>query len=108
VVFHPLEKSHLISIIDLLIDEMNRELVEQELIVELAQDVKEWLLNQYYKPAYGARPMRRAIQREIGDPLSEEILRGNFRGSHKIRVLLEANTPVFVVADESPVLSGIN
>jgi ATP-dependent Clp protease ATP-binding subunit ClpC len=52
--------------------------------------------------------MRRALQKEIEDPLSEEILKGSFKGSHKIRVLLEANTPVFVVADESPVLSGIN
>jgi ATP-dependent Clp protease ATP-binding subunit ClpC len=108
VVFHPLAKNHLMAIIDLLVEELNKELIEQELIVELSQDVKEWLLDQYYKPAYGARPMRRALQKEIEDPLSEEILKGNFKGAHKIRVLLEANTPVFVVADESPVLSGIN
>jgi len=108
VVFHPLAKNHLIAIIDLLVEEMNKELIEQELIIELSQEVKEWLLDQYYKPAYGARPMRRALQKEIEDPLSEEILKGNFKGSHKIRVLLEANTPVFVVADESPVLLGIN
>lgn len=108
VVFHPLDKNHLMAIIDLLVEEMNRELIEQELIVELSQDVKEWLLDHYYKPAYGARPMRRAIQKEIEDPLSEEILKGNFKGSHKIKVLLEANIPVFVVADESPALLGIN
>jgi ATP-dependent Clp protease ATP-binding subunit ClpA len=52
--------------------------------------------------------MRRAIQREIEDTLSEEILKGNFKGGHKIRVLLESGTPVFVIADEASVLSGVN
>src|SRR5512143_3778585 len=64
VVFHPLEKAHLISIIDLLIEETNKQLIEQELVVEVSQEVKEWILEHYYKPAYGARPMRRAIQKE--------------------------------------------
>lgn len=107
VVFHPLEKKHLISIIDLLIEETNRQLLEQELVIEVSQDVKEWVLDQYYKPSYGARPMRRAIQKVIEDQLSEEILRGRFRGIHKIRVLLEAGTPIFVPAEE-PVLTEVS
>lgn len=101
VVFHPLDKKHLISIIDLLIDETNRQLLEQELVIEVSQDVKEWILEQYYKPAYGARPMKRAIQKVIEDQLSEEILRGRFRGIHKIRVLIEAGTPIFIPAEEA-------
>ncbi len=108
VVFHPLDKNHLLSVIDLLVEEMNKELIDQELVVELSHEVKEWLLDKHYKPAYGARPMRRAIQREIEDTLSEEILRGNFKGGHKIKVLLEAGIPVFVIADEASVLSGVN
>jgi len=108
VVFHPLEKGHLLSIIDLLISELNRELVDQELILEMSQDVKDWLLERYYKPAYGARPMRRAIQKEIENPLSEEILKGKFRGSNKIRVVLEAETPVFLVMDQAPALTGVS
>jgi len=108
VVFHPLDKIHLLSVIDLLVEEMNRELIDQELVVELSPEVKEWLLDKHYKPAYGARPMRRAIQREIEDTLSEEILKGNFKGGHKIKVLLESGVPVFVIADEASVLSGVN
>lgn len=108
VVFHPLDKNHLLSVIDLLVEEMNKELIDQELVVELSHEVKEWLLDKHFKPAYGARPMRRAIQREIEDTLSEEILKGNFKGGHKIRVLLESGTPVFVIADEASVLSGVN
>lgn len=108
VVFHPLEKQHLISIIDLLIDETNSQLIEQDIILDVSAEVKEWILEHYYKPSYGARPMRRAIQKVIEDPLSEEILKGRFKGSNKIKVLLEAETPIFVAEEEAPVLSGVN
>jgi len=97
-----------LSIIDLLVHETNKQLLDQELFIEVSQEVKEWILNQFYKPAYGARPMRRAIQKVIEDPLSEEILRGNFKGIYKIKVILEANTPVFVTSEEAAVLSGIS
>lgn len=108
VVFHPLEKTHLLSIIDLIVNETNKQLLEQDLIIEVSQEVKEWILDRFYKPAYGARPMRRAIQKVIEDPLSEEILKGNFKGIYKIKVVLEAGTPVFVTSEEVGVLSGIN
>ncbi|PKL51645.1 MAG: ATP-dependent Clp protease ATP-binding subunit ClpC [Nitrospira bacterium HGW-Nitrospira-1] len=108
VVFHPLEKTHLLSIIDLLIYETNRQLLEQEMYIEVTQEVKEWILDKFYKPAYGARPMRRAIQKVIEDPLSEEILKGNFKGVYKIKLIMEAGAPVFVTSEEAAVLSGIN
>jgi ATP-dependent Clp protease ATP-binding subunit ClpC len=108
VVFHPLDRNHLISIIDLLITETNRQLIEQELLVEVSAEVKEWILDRYYKPSYGARPMRRAIQKEIEDPLSEEILKGRFKGAGKIRVVLEGGGTAFVAAEEESVLSGVN
>jgi ATP-dependent Clp protease ATP-binding subunit ClpC len=107
VVFHPLEKSHLVSIIDLLMDETNRKLLDQELIVELDHDVKEWIIEKYYQPTYGARPMRRAIQRDIEDQLAEEILKGRFKGINKVRVVLEGGVPAFVEVDK-PVLTGVN
>jgi len=110
VVFHPLEKLHLLSIIDLLIEETNRMLIEQqELVVEVSQEVKEWLIKHYYQPTYGARPMRRAVQKIIEDPLSEEILLGKFKSVHKIKVILEGDKPVFVDAEEAvSILTGAN
>ena len=108
VVFHPLEKEQLFSIIDLLINETNKLIIEQGLLVELDQSVKEWMVKNYYQPNYGARPMRRAVQKEIEDPLSEELLKGRFKGTHKIKVVLEAGTPVFLEAEESQILSGVN
>lgn len=108
VVFHPLEKEHLFSIIDLLVNETNRQLIEQGILVELDQPVKEWIVKKFYQPNYGARPMRRALQKVIEDPLSEELLKGRFKGVHKIKVVLEAETPVFVEAEEAEILSGVN
>ncbi|HLA00942.1 MAG TPA: ATP-dependent Clp protease ATP-binding subunit [Thermodesulfovibrionales bacterium] len=108
VVFHPLEKDHLLSIIDLLVEETNRMLIEKELVIEVSQEVKEWIIKRYYQPTYGARPMRRAIQKEITDPLSEELLKGTFKGLHKIHVVLEGNMPAFVAAEETSILSGVN
>ncbi len=88
VVFHPLEESHLMAIIDLLIGETNKKLSEYGFVIAVSKEVKHWILNKYYQPAYGARPMRRAIAREIEDPLSEEILKGRFKGTNLIKVEL--------------------
>ena len=108
VVFHPLDKNHLYSIIDLLIAETNRQLVEQEIVLEVTDEVKEWLVDKYYQTVYGARPMRRAIQKEIEDHLSEEILKGRFEGANKVIVALEEGRPAFKVAHEEELLASVN
>ncbi|MEW6675247.1 MAG: ATP-dependent Clp protease ATP-binding subunit [Nitrospirota bacterium] len=109
VVFHPLEKEHLLSIIDLLVEETNKLLLEHGLTIEVSQEVKEWIIKHYYQPAHGARPMRRAVQKAIEDPLSEEILKGRFKGINRIKVILEGDTPAFVEAEEAvSFLSGVN
>jgi len=107
VVFHPLQKEHLLSIIDLLLIETNRKLAEHALTIDVSYEVKEWLLNKYYQAAYGARPMRRAIAKEIEDPLSEDLLKGNFRNAPVIKVMLEDQRIVFSGAKET-VLTSVN
>jgi len=85
VVFHPLTNAHLLQIIDLLMNELNLQMLQSRNIhVEVSQDVKEWLIRENYQTTYGARPMRRAIQKHITDPLSEEMLRGRFKDAQKI------------------------
>lgn len=107
VVFHPLDKTHLLSIIDLLLAETNKMLLDQNIFIEVEQAVKEWLIDKYYQPVYGARPMRRAVQKEIEDPLSEEILKGSFKESGRVKVKLADNSPIFVEV-ENPILTGVN
>ncbi len=99
VVFQPLEREHLIDIIDMLVSELNDRLIDQELNVELSDECKEWILEKFYQPTYGARPMRRAIQKTIEDPLSDEILSGRFKKISKIRLELVDGEPMFVESE---------
>jgi ATP-dependent Clp protease ATP-binding subunit ClpC len=104
VVFHPLDKSNLIKIVDILIEEVNTRLAERGIRIELADDVKKWLTDEGYQPQYGARPMRRCVQRNIEDPLSEELLRGRFKENKRVKVVLKDNTPSFV---EEEAMAGV-
>lgn len=104
VVFHPLEKQHLINITDILIKELNVRLLERGVQLEVGDDVKQWLIQEGYQPLYGARPMRRTIQKNIGDPLSEELLRGRFKDVRRIKVVLRDNAPNFI---EAEALAGV-
>ena len=105
VVFHQLEKEHLLSIIDLLLVETNKKLAEHALTVDVSPEVKEWLLNKYYQPTYGARPMRRAIYREIEDPLSEDLIKNKFKNTSVVTVVLEEDKLVFKEAESSMLVS---
>jgi ATP-dependent Clp protease ATP-binding subunit ClpC len=96
VVFHQLDKTHLTSILDILLRELNLRLVEKGVEIEVDDEVKAWLIKEGYEPLYGARPMRRTIQRAIGDPLSEEMIKGRFKESRKIRVVLRDGAPTFI------------
>jgi len=95
VIFHQLTKEHLVKIVDILIAEVNERLAVKGMHLEVSEGVKEWLINEGYQPMYGARPMRRAIQRYIEDPLSEEIIKGRFKESKRIKVVLKDNRPEF-------------
>lgn len=108
VVFHQLEKAHLVKIIDLLVNELNKQLIDQDLAVELSDEIVDWLIEKNYQPSYGARPMRRAIQKYIEDSLSEEILKGKFKDVKKIKVILENDHPVFVESEVEALVSSNN
>jgi ATP-dependent Clp protease ATP-binding subunit ClpC len=99
VVFHQLEKKHLVDIVDMLMIDLNKQLLDQDITVELSDETIEWLIDKNYQVAYGARPMRRAIQKHIEDPLSEEILRGRFKDTKSIRVILENGEPIFTESE---------
>ncbi len=108
VVFHQLEKEHLVQIVKLLVDELNKQLLDQDLAIELTDEVVDWLIENNYQASYGARPMRRAIQRNVEDALSEEILRGKLKDVKKVRVVLENNQPVFIESEVEALISSNN
>lgn len=96
VIFHPLTKEHLKKIVDMLIAEVNERLVASNMHLEITEAVKDWLTKEGYQPSYGARPMRRAIQRYIEDPLSEEIIKGRFKDSRRIKAIIKDDKPEFI------------
>jgi ATP-dependent Clp protease ATP-binding subunit ClpC len=76
IVFHSLSNQDLKDIVELLLDECRENLKGRDLTMDFAEEAKEFLVKVGYDPAYGARPLRRAVQQHVEDPLSEEILRG--------------------------------
>ncbi len=107
VVFHPLTKEHLVKIIDMLVEDLNTQMmVDRSIHLDVMQDVKEWLIQENFQPTYGARPMRRAVQKYLADPLSEEILRGRFKDVHKVLVTLK-NGAVEFQEEEAALLAKV-
>jgi ATP-dependent Clp protease ATP-binding subunit ClpB len=85
VIFNPLGKEHLAKIVGLLMKDVERLLAERQITLELKPSAQELLLREGYDPAYGARPLRRTIQRLIQDPLALQILEGQvLPGDHVI------------------------
>jgi ATP-dependent Clp protease ATP-binding subunit ClpC len=86
IVFEPLTQSELLEIVDLMVSEEQERLQERGLAFELTTAAQEALVQEGYDPAYGARPLRRVIQRRLENPLSKELLAGRFTSGDCITV----------------------
>ena len=86
IVFHPLDRGHITQIVSILLKDVRKRLAEDELTIRLTDAATELLVKNGYDEAYGARPLKRSIQRFIEDPLSEKILLGEFTKGDEIEV----------------------
>ena len=86
IVFHALGKGHLARIVDLQVELLTKRLAEQKFAVRLTEPARQFLIEVGYDPAYGARPLKRAIQRHVQDGLAMKILAGEFREGDTIVV----------------------
>ncbi len=86
VVFHPLTREHIASIVDIQLRRISRLLAEKGYQLEVTEAAREYLAEVGYDPQFGARPLKRAIQRELQDPLAIKILAGEFKEGDVIRV----------------------
>jgi ATP-dependent Clp protease ATP-binding subunit ClpC len=86
IVFPQLSQTELLQIVELFIKRLATRLEERDLTLELTSRAKERLMEIGYEPALGARPLRRAVQREIEDRISEQILQGELKNSSHIVV----------------------
>jgi ATP-dependent Clp protease ATP-binding subunit ClpB len=85
IVFHSLTEEDLKKIVDIQLDRLRTRLAERRITLELTDDAKSHLAQAGYDPVYGARPLKRAIQREIETPLSRLILKGEIRDNTILR-----------------------
>lgn len=95
IVFKSLTRDELKDIIELELAKVFERVSQKGLVVELSDDAKAFLIDKGYDPDFGARPLRRAIERYVEDPLSEDILRGNFKGMNHVKVTLKEGALFF-------------
>ena len=95
IVFHSLTKEHLIQILELEVRKVMERLKHKQVTIELDPAARDFLTEKGYDPVYGARPMRRAVERFLEDPLAEEIIRGNLHPNDPIKVGVEGGQLVF-------------
>ena len=97
VVFHSLSKEHIVQIVDLMLNEVRKPMLEKGLSLEVSQAAKDWLGEKGFDQQFGARPLRRMIQNHLEDPLSEQYLAGAYS---------PGDTVVVGVEDDQLVLHG--
>src|SRR5439155_18277346 len=90
IVFRPLGRVQLEQIVEFELKKVTKRLVDHGLRIEISEEAKEFLIDKGTNADFGARPLRRAIEQNVEDPLSEEILRGSFKGKDLIKITVKA------------------
>jgi ATP-dependent Clp protease ATP-binding subunit ClpC len=96
IVFHTLTKPDLIQIVDLEVAKVIQRIKAKDIHLILEESAKDFLIEKGYDPQYGARPMRRAVERYLEDPLAEEMLRGTIKTHENIHVKRDGEKLTFV------------
>ena len=91
IIFEPLSESEILQIVDMMIDEVAQRTMEHKINIKFSKNSKIWLAKKGYDPQYGARPLRRAIQRYVENPLSKRILQGEFTNGDSISINSKKN-----------------
>ena len=95
IVFKALTRENLYDIVDIEVREVVNRLKEKDIEIELSKDAVELLVEKGFDLVYGARPLKRTIQRLLEDPLAEDIIAGQFKEKHKIKVDRKGDALVF-------------
>jgi ATP-dependent Clp protease ATP-binding subunit ClpC len=91
IVFHSLEKKHIQEIVSLMANTLKKRLIEHDIEFDLSEAAKIKIADEGYDPEYGARPLRRALQKHVEDRLSEELLRGTIQKGQKVMLDVKDN-----------------
>ncbi len=102
VVFRQLDRDDMIKIIDIVIAEMLSKVSDRNIKIDLSRGAKEYLADAGFDPQYGARPLRRTIQKFVENPIAEELLKGRFGDGTLIRVRKKGSSLELVSGGEAP------
>jgi ATP-dependent Clp protease ATP-binding subunit ClpC len=102
IVFRPLGREEIERIFDLEVAKFTRRLAARKMALRLSPPAREFLLRKGFDPEYGARPMRRAVEKYLEDPLAEKILGGHAVNAEAVEVLVENDALVFHLVAPSP------
>ena len=86
ILFHRLKREHMGRIVDIQLKRLQQLLDERKIVLKLDAKAREWLADKGYDPAYGARPLKRVIQKSVQDPLSELILSGRVKDGDTVTI----------------------
>ena len=103
IVFRALERSDILKIIDIAAKDLFSRMASMGISIELSKGAKEFLADKGFDPAFGARPLRRAVQKYVEDPLAEEILKGSFASGSKVIVKFDKKKDELRFVDSSKV-----
>jgi len=99
IVFHTLTRDNLRVIVDLEVEKVAHRIKSKDVDIHLEESAQELLIDKGYDPSYGARPMRRAVEKFVEDPFAEEILRGNIKPGDKVKVVRDGDKLAFKVEE---------
>lgn len=102
IVFHQLDKGHIRKIVDLMVSEVEERMAQHDVHIEVTDAAREWLAKKGFDEIYGARPLRRLIQKQIEDRLSEEIIKGTLKFKQQVVIDEEDGKIVVRPAGEQP------
>ncbi len=106
IVFHPLEMKHILDIIGIQMRDLMKRVSSMGITVELNKQAKEFLAEKGFDPSYGARPLRRALQKYLEDPIAEELLKGKYPDGTKIMAKLNKKKGELRFSARTPASTG--
>ena len=100
-IFHALDREHIKTIIHILVADIAKRMAEKGISFQLSPEACDFLADKGFEPAFGARPLKRALQKYLEDPMAEEILRGQYAGDCELIVGATENELTFVLDKSS-------
>ena len=96
ILFHRLKKNQMATIVDIQLARLKTLLQERKITLELDEGARAFLADKGYDPAYGARPLKRVIQKQVQDPLAEQVLSGTVRDGDKVTITAGSDRLLFM------------